>query len=83
MGDITVGYTTIKPGSAGTFGDEWDFSAAYAAGAVSASFAIDEADAQQSSLITILVVAHLLSQQCTTKLVQLDDLTAVGLNFAF
>ena len=46
MGDITVSYTTIKPGgTAGKYGDEWDFSAAYAAGAVSASFAIDEADA--------------------------------------
>ena len=45
MGDITVGYTTIRPGSTGSYGDEWDFSAAYAAGPVGASFAIDEADA--------------------------------------
>jgi len=45
MGDITVGYTTIKPGSAASFGDEWDFSAAYASGAVAASFATDETDA--------------------------------------
>ena len=44
MGDLTVGYTSIKPGSAGAFGDQWDFSAAYAAGAVSASFGLDEAD---------------------------------------
>ncbi|MDA7485463.1 hypothetical protein N9A56_09095, partial [Planktomarina temperata] len=50
MGDITIGYTTIKPGHTyagvkGTYGDEWDLSVAYAAGAVSASFATDETEA--------------------------------------
>ena len=39
MDALTVGYTTIKPGSAGTFGDEWDASVKYTAGALVASFA--------------------------------------------
>ena len=89
MGDITVGYTTIKPGSAGSFGDEWDFSAAYAAGAVSASFAIDEADA------TTIIVDYDLGGGVTAFAAMHDkpaptggadtdnDLTAIGLNFAF
>ena len=45
MDALTIGYTTIKPGKDGSFGDEWDFSVAYAAGATSASFATDETDA--------------------------------------
>ena len=45
MDALTVGYTTIKPGSAGTFGDEWDFSVAYAAGAVVHLSLLDETDA--------------------------------------
>ena len=54
------------------FGDEWDFSAAYAAGAVAVHLSVlTKQMKQQSSLITILVVARLHSQQCTTKLVQL------------
>ena len=95
MGDITVGYTTIKPGDTYWcrmhYGDEWDFSVAYAAGAVSASSQLTKQMRLQSSLITILAAAHLLSQQCTTKqpkskllvTIQANDLTAIGLNFAF
>jgi hypothetical protein len=87
MGEITVGYTTIKPGSAGTFGDEWDFTAAYAAGAVSASFAIDEADA------TTIIVDYALGGGASAFAAMHDkpavggvegnDLIAMGLNFAF
>ena len=90
MGDITVGYTTIKPGgTAGKYGDEWDFSAAYAAGAVSASFAVDEADA------TTIIVDYDLGGGVTAFAAMHDkpaptggavtdnDLTTVGLNFAF
>ena len=88
MGDITVGYTTIKPGgTAGKYGDEWDFSAAYAAGAVSASFAIDEADAT-----TIIVDYDLgggasafaaMHDKPAVGGVEGNDLVAMGLNFAF
>ena len=89
MGDITVGYTTIRPGSTGSYGDEWDFSAAYAAGAVSASFAIDEADA------TTIIVDYDLGGGVTAFAAMHDkpapasgtvtdnDLVAMGLNFAF
>jgi len=87
MGDLTVGYTSIKPGSAGAFGDQWDFSAAYAAGAVSASFAIDEADAT-----TIIVDYDLgggasafaaMHDKPAVGGVEGNDLVAMGLNFAF
>ena len=83
MGDITVGYTTIKPGSAASFGDEWDFTAAYAAGAVAASFALDETDA------TTLILDYALGGGASAfaamhdKDGTADDLTTVGLNFAF
>jgi len=87
MGDITVGYTTIKPGSTGSYGDEWDFSLAYAAGAVSASFAVDEADA------TTLIVDYALGGGASAFAAMHDkpavggvegnDLIAMGLNFAF
>jgi outer membrane protein OmpU len=87
MGDITVGYTTIKPGSSASFGDEWDFSFAYAAGAVSASFAVDEADA------TTIIVDYALGGGASAFAAMHDkpavggvegnDLIAMGLNFAF
>ena len=84
MGDITVSYTTIKPGgTSGKYGDEWDFSAAYAAGAVSASFAIDEDDA------TTIIVDYDLGGGASAFAAMHDkadtdnDLTAIGLNFAF
>jgi len=83
MGDLTVGYTSIKPGSAGAFGDEWDFTTAYAAGAVSASFALDETDA------TTIILDYDLGGGATAFAAMHDkagtasDLTAFGLNFAF
>jgi len=83
MGDITVGYTTIKPGSAASFGDEWDFTAAYASGAVAASFALDEADE------TTIIVDYDLGGGASAFAAMHDktgtgvDLTTIGLNFAF
>ena len=83
MGDITVGYTTIKPGSSASFGDEWDFSAAYASGAVAASFATDESEA------TTIILDYDLGGGASAFAAMHDkagtgnDLTAVGLNFAF
>jgi len=83
MGDLTVGYTSIKPGSAGAFGDEWDFSAAYAAGAVSASFGIDEADETTIILDYDLGGGASAFAAMHDKTGTASDLTAIGLNFAF
>ncbi|MDB9965551.1 porin [Planktomarina temperata] len=96
MGDITIGYTTIKPGHTyagvkGTYGDEWDLSVAYAAGAVSASFATDETEA------TTIILDYDLGGGASAFVAMHDktakkqaaghetnnDLTAIGLNFAF
>lgn len=70
MGDITVGCTSIRQSSAGSSDDEWDFSVAYAAGAVGASFAADGADA------SALAAMH-------DKAGTVNDLKAICLNFAF
>ena len=80
MGDITVGYTTIRPGSTGKYGDEWDFSVAYAAGAVGASFATDETEA------TTIIIDYDLGGGASAfaamhdKAGENNDLTAIGLN---
>ena len=84
MGDITVSYTTIKPGgTAGKYGDEWDFSAAYAAGAVAASFALDEKDETTIILDYDLGGGVSAFAAMHDKTGTASDLTAVGLNFAF
>ena len=83
MDALTVGYTTIKPGSAGSFGDEWDASVKYTAGALVASFALDETDA------TTIIADFALGGGASAFAAMHDkagtdnDLTAVGLNFAF
>ena len=91
MDALTIGYTTIKPGgSAGKYGDEWDFSVAYAAGAVGASFATDETEA------TTIIIDYDLGGGASAFAAFHDktakkggthdthnDLTAIGLNFAF
>ena len=83
MDTLTVGYTSIKPGADGSFGDEWDFSVKYAAGAVAASFATDETDA------TTIIFDYNLGGGASAFAAMHDkagtnsDLTAVGLNFAF
>ena len=83
MDTLTVGYTSIKPGTDGSFGDEWDFSVKYASGAVAASFATDETDA------TTIIFDYNLGGGASAFAAMHDkagtnsDLTAVGLNFAF
>jgi len=86
MDAITVGYTAIKPGGVAgsdSYGDEWDFSVKYTAGALVASFAIDEADA------TTVIADYALGGGASAFAAMHDkagtnsDLTAVGLNFAF
>ena len=83
MDTLTVGYTSIKPGADGSFGDEWDFSVKYASGAVAASFATDETDA------TTIIFDYNLGGGASAFAAMHDkagtnsDLTAVGLNFAF
>ena len=86
MDALTVGYTAIKPGEvagADAFGDEWDFSLKYSAGDLVASFAIDEADA------TTIIADYALGGGASAfaamhdKAGTADDLTTVGLNFAF
>ena len=86
---LTVSYTSIKPGTAGSFGDEWDAKVAYSAGGVSASFAVDEADA------TTIIAEYTLGNGATAFAAIHDkpaptggtntdnDLTAIGLTFAF
>ena len=86
MDNITVGYTSIKPGTVAgsdSFGDEWDFSVKYTAGPLVASFAIDEADA------TTVIADYALGGGASAFAAMHDkagtasDLTTVGLNFAF
>ncbi|MGB4316455.1 MAG: hypothetical protein WBJ61_05395, partial [Planktomarina temperata] len=86
MDALTIGYTAIKPGEvagADAFGDEWDLSLKYSAGAMVASFAIDEADA------TTIIADYALGGGASAfaamhdKAGTADDLTTVGLNFAF
>lgn len=79
---LTVAYTTIQPGKDVKFGDEWDASIKYTAGAMSASFATDEASA------TTLIAEYDLGG--ATAFVAMNDtegtdndLTTVGINFSF
>ena len=82
MDALTVGYTSIQPGGK-SFGDEWDLSLKYSAGAMVASFAIDEADA------TTIIADYALGGGASAFAAMHDkagtdnDLTAIGLNFAF
>jgi hypothetical protein len=82
MGAMTVGYTVTRPGANGDFGDEWDASVGYSAGAVSASFAIDETDA------TTMIAEYDLGGATAfaamhDKEGDASDLTTFGINFAF
>ena len=86
MDYLTVSYTSIKPGGvagADAYGDEWDFSVKYSAGPMVASFAIDEADA------TTIIADYALGGGASAFAAIHDkkdtdnDLTTVGLNFAF
>ena len=82
MGALTVAYTTIQPGKDAKFGDEWDASIKYTAGAMSASFATDEASATtliaEYDLGGATAFAAMQNKQGTDS-----DLTTVGFNFSF
>ena len=88
---LTFSYKSIKPGSRASddFGDDWDAKVAYSAGGVSASFATDETDAKT-------VIAEYTLGGGTTAFAAMhdkpapaggtaadNDLTAIGLTFAF
>ena len=81
MGALTVAYTTIQPGKDAKFGDEWDASIKYTAGAMSASFATDEASATKLiadyDLSGATAFAAMHDKQGTDS-----DLTTVGFNFS-
>ena len=82
MDAITVSYTSITPGSAGSMGDEWDAKISYSTGAMSASIAIDEADA------TTMIANYDLGGATAFAAMHdkpgtASDLTAFGINFAF
>jgi hypothetical protein len=84
MDAITLTYTSIEPGGANKdFGDEWDMKVAYAAGPLSASFNVDEADA------TTMIAEYDLGGGVTAFAAQHDkaddttDLTTVGMTFKF
>ena len=83
MDSLTVGYTSIKPGKDASFGDEWDASVKYTAGALVASFAIDEAEA--TTLIADFDLGGGASAFAAMhdKAGDANDLTAVGVNFKF
>jgi hypothetical protein len=79
---ITLSYTTIAPGKDGDFGDEWDAKVSYAAGAMSASLNIDEADA------TTMIAEYDLGGATAfaamhDKAGTNSDLTVFGVNFSF
>ena len=84
MDSLTVSYTAIDPSAAGKdMGDEWDASIKYSAGALTASYAIDEADA------TTLIAEYDLGGGATffaaahEKAGTANDFNAMGINFAF
>jgi hypothetical protein len=82
MDALTVAYTTIQPGKDAKFGDEWDASIKYTAGAMSASFATDEASATtliaEYDLGGATAFAAMHDKEGTD-----NDLTTVGINFSF
>jgi outer membrane protein OmpU len=84
MDNITLSYTSIEPGGANKdFGDEWDMKVSYAAGPLSASFNVDEADA------TTMIAEYDLGGGVTAFASQHDkdgtasDLTTMGMTFKF
>jgi outer membrane protein OmpU len=83
MGDLTASYTSIRPGSDGEMGDEYDAKVSYSAGALSASVNIDEADA------STIIANYNLGGGATAfaamhdKPGEASDLTAFGLTFSF
>jgi hypothetical protein len=82
MDAITVSYTSITPGSNGSMGDEWDAKISYSTGAMTASIALDEADA------TTMIANYDLGGATAFAAMHdkpgtASDLTTFGINFAF
>ena len=82
MDAITVSYTSITPGSNGSMGDEWDAKISYATGAMTASIALDEADA------TTMIANYDLGGATAFAAMHdkpgtASDLTTFGINFKF
>ena len=84
MDAITLTYTSIDPQEANKdWGDEWDAKIAYSAGALTASFATDEADA------TTMIAEYDLGGGATffaashDKAGTASDMTTMGINFTF
>jgi outer membrane protein OmpU len=84
MDAITLTYTSIDPQEANKdWGDEWDAKIAYSAGALTASFATDEADA------TTMIAEYDLGGGATffaashDKAGTTSDMTTMGINFTF
>ena len=90
MDAITLTYTSIDPQEANKdWGDEWDAKIAYSAGAMTASFATDEADA------TTMIIEYDLGGGATFFAASHDkpapsggtatdhDMTTMGINFTF
>jgi len=86
INDITFSYTAASTGAAGSdVGDDWDASVAYSAGALSASYSLDEDDVGK------LVVDYDLGGGATAFASMKagaasdgsEDFTAMGINFKF
>ena len=86
INDITFSYTAASEGTAGSdVGDDWDASVSYSAGALTASYALDEEDVGQ------LVVDYDLgggatafaSMQAGAASDGSEDYSAMGINFKF
>ena len=84
MDTITVSYTSIDPEETGKgMGDEWDAKIAYSAGGLSASYAVDEADA------TTMIATYDLGGGTTVFVASHDkantasDMNTMGINFKF
>ena len=83
MDALTVGYTTIKPGTAGAFGDEWDFLLNTQLAQLVHLSLLTKQTRLQSSLDYALGGGASAFAAMHDKAGTDNDLTAVGLNFAF
>jgi outer membrane protein OmpU len=82
MDALTLSYTSIQPGKDADLGDEWDMSIGYSAGAMTASFAVDEADA--TTVIASFDLGGATAFAAMHDKAGTDnDLTTFGVNFAF
>ena len=84
MDTLTVSYIAIDPSAAGKdMGDEWDASIKYSAGALTASYTIDEADATTLIAEYDLGGGATFSAAAHEKAGTANDFNAMGINFSF